>query len=250
MSSLENALKIIALLGKERPVLRVGEVCRELGLPKSSVSRLLKTLSEYDIVERESDAGYAAGRRMLLLSDLYAARHKLQSLIDSAMETLITDFQFATYSAVLSGAEIIIIRVRHGSYPLKLVQEIGVPMPAYPTSVGRALLARKSDEEILDLVAAGGPHAPSKTEVLDAIAEVRETGVSLTANTIIPGIAALGVAVHDARHAETLGFSISYPVVATDEALRTRMLQSIREEACAIGLRIEDKFWVSRDMTG
>ncbi len=246
MSSLENALKIVALLDKERPVLRVGEVCRDLGLPKSSVSRLLKTLSEYEIVEREpGDTGYGAGRRMLLLSDLYAARHKLQALVDTAMETLIADFQFASYSAVLSGSEIIIIRVRHGSYPLKLVQEIGVPMPAYPTSVGRALLARKPDAEILELVRAGRPQAPSEAEILDAIAEVRESGASLTANTIIPGIAALGVAVHDARHAETLGFSISYPVAATDEALRARMLQRIREEARAIGSRIEDKFWMA-----
>jgi DNA-binding IclR family transcriptional regulator len=37
MSSAENALKILSLLGPERPVLRVGEVCRELGIPKSSV---------------------------------------------------------------------------------------------------------------------------------------------------------------------------------------------------------------------
>jgi len=251
MSSLENALKIVALLSKDRPVLRVGEVCRELDLPKSSVSRLLKTLSAYDIVEREpGDTGYAAGRRALLLADLYTARHNLLDLVDASLDTLTADFQFACYCAVLNGADIIIIRVKHGSYPLRLVQEIGVPMPAYRTSVGRALLARKTDAEVLALVRSHADEADSDEAVLAAIAEVRRTGASATANTVIPGVAALGVAVHDAKRNEMLGFSISYPIAATDEALRSRMLRRIREEAHAIGGRSGDAFWLSHDMSG
>jgi len=249
MSSLENALKIVCLLGQDRPILRVGEVCRELDLPKSSVSRLLKTLSEYGIVEREpGDTGYAAGQRALLLAELYTARHKLLDLVDASLDALTADFQFACYSAVLVGPDIVIIRVKHGSYPLRLVQEIGVPMPAYRTSVGRALLARKADAEVIELVRQR-PDAPARdAEILAAIEEVRASGASATASTVIPGIAALGVAVQDAQGRETMGFSISYPIAATDEAVRARMLGRIRQEAQAIGGRIGDEFWIGRDM--
>jgi DNA-binding IclR family transcriptional regulator len=245
VSSLETALKMVALLGKDRPVLRVGEVCRELGVPKSSVSRLLKTLSEYDIVEREPQGnGYLAGRRAMVLSELYVQRHSLHVLVDEALQRLTEDFQFACYAAVLTGPDIIIIRAHHGNYPLRMVQDLGVPIPAFRTSVGRALLARKSDEEVIALVQEREPEPIDRPAVLGQIESVRRCGAVTTDSTVIPGIAALGVAVRDAERKEMLGFSISYPTIAVDDAMRARMHVRIREEARTIAERIGDSYWV------
>ncbi|MCR5858019.1 IclR family transcriptional regulator [Mesorhizobium sp. J428] len=153
MSSLENALKIVSLLDRTRPVLRVGEVCREIGIPKSSVSRLMKTLGDYGILEREAGegVGYVAGPRSLLLADLYSAQHSLKDQVEVALERLTEEFGFAGYVSVINGADIIILSVRHGSYPLRLVREIGQPMPAFTTSVGRALMSYLEDGEIIRL---------------------------------------------------------------------------------------------------
>jgi DNA-binding IclR family transcriptional regulator len=248
MSSLENALKIVSLMNSTRPVLRVGEVCRELGIPKSSISRLLKTLSEYGILEREADdGGYVAGRRGLVLSELYITRHNLLALVDIALNALTAEFQFTGYAAVLTGADIVIIRITHGTYPLRMVQEIGVPMPAFRTSVGRAMLARKPDAEILELVRERGDTPVSDAEILDIIHDVRKTGSATTVSTITPGVAALAVAVHDVAKNEMMGFSISYPTGAVDEAMHRQMLERTREQARAIGRRIGDAFWISLD---
>ena len=74
MNSLEAAMRILKLLDKRRRVLRVGEISRALSLQKSTVSRLLRTLSEHEFLERERDGqGYTVGRRVLALSDLYLA---------------------------------------------------------------------------------------------------------------------------------------------------------------------------------
>lgn len=246
MNSLESALKIVSLLSQSRSVLRVGEVCRELGMPKSSVSRLLKALSDHDILERETDgAGYVVGRWALALSELYVARHNLLALADHALDRLIDEFQFACYAAVLHGPDIVIVRIKHGSYPLRLVREVGVPMPAFNTSVGRALLARKTDDEIVELIKQSAKPVDTR-DILEKVAQVRQTGVARTESMIIPGIAAIGVAVRDAQKKEMLGFSISYPAFAADEAMDTRMFERIREHAQAIGERIGDAFWTDR----
>lgn len=251
MSSLENALKIMLLLQPSRPVLRVGEVCRELGFPKSSVSRLLKTLSEYGMLEREgSDSGYVAGPRSLLLADLYSKQHSLKDQVDLALTRVTAEFGFAGYASVLNGSDIIILSVNHGTYPLRLVREIGQPMPAFTTSVGRALLAYLDDDEIVRRARAGIGDRYTDKVILERIKLVRDFGVAWGNSAIIPGIAALAVAIRDDARDEALGFSISYPTSAVGPELRIRMLRRLREEASAIGARIRDSFWQGRNLDG
>ncbi len=249
MSSLENALMIMQLLGRDRPVLRVGEVCREVGIPKSSVSRLLKTLSEYGLLEREKgDAGYVAGPRALLLAELYSSQHSLKDLIDVALDRVTAEFGFAGYASVLSGSDIIILSVKHGSYPLRLVREIGQPMPGFNTSVGRALMAYLDDADITLRARKTADRTYSDVEIRHHVELVRTYGIAWTQSTIIPGIAALAVAVRDPKSGESLGFSISYPTSAVDQDLRVRMLKRLREEAYAIGSRLQDPFWANRNL--
>ncbi len=45
--------------------------------------------------------------------------------------------------------DIVITSVAHGSYPLRLVREIGQPMPAFTTAVGRVLMTYLSNDEIV-----------------------------------------------------------------------------------------------------
>jgi IclR family transcriptional regulator, KDG regulon repressor len=244
VSSLENGLEILSLLSKDRPVLRVGEVCRELGMPKSTVSRLLKTMSEYGLLERGGqDLGYSAGRRALMLADLYLTDRSLLDLIDVATDTLIAEFQFAAYSAILSGPDLIILRVKHGTYPLRLVQDLGTRMPAYSTAIGRALLARKSDDDALALIEQRAEGPLDQAVTLKELAKVRKLGVASTSSAVIPGIAALGVAISNPSKDEMLGFSISFPAMAADNTLQAAMTRRIREEAHSIGARLGDPYW-------
>lgn len=244
MSSLENALKILALLSKERPVLRVGEVCRELSLPKSSVSRLLKTLNDYGLVERESrDLGYIAGRQTLALADLHLANRSLLQLIDTALDSFVSEFQFVAYAAVLSGPDITILRVRSGSHPLRLVHDVGRSMPALPTALGITLLARETDETVLEIFADEVQLESDRKQILKIITDARKTGV---VSLVRPSISALGATIYDPNRDEKIALSISYPTAAATEPLVDRMLQRMHEEAHRIGVRVGDPYWSKR----
>ena len=63
---------MLKLLNRDRPLLRVGEVSRELRIQKSTVSRLLRVMSDHGWLEREADGlGYMVGRNALVFADLY-----------------------------------------------------------------------------------------------------------------------------------------------------------------------------------
>jgi DNA-binding IclR family transcriptional regulator len=246
MNSLEAAMRMLRLVDRSRPVLRVGEVSRELGLQKSTVSRLLRTMSEHELIERERHGqGYVAGRRGLVLADLYLSGHSLLELVDGAIEALVSEFEFVGYVGVLSGSDIVLLRVRHGRYPLRLVQEVGKRIPAILTSIGLALLARKSDAEVSELLRDKSGAGPSGiTARLD---EVRRNGTAAISSAIIPGIGAIGTAVGGPGGGEALGFALSYPVSAADEKLKTRMVSRMREEGMRIGQRLGDPAWSGLD---
>jgi DNA-binding IclR family transcriptional regulator len=244
MNSLEAAMRVLKLADHSRPVLRVGEVSRELGLQKSTVSRLLRTMSEHELIERESDGqGYVAGRRALMLANLYLSAHTLLDLVDTAVDALVEEFEFVGYAGALSGSDIVILRLKHGRYPLRLVREVGTRVPAWRTAIGQALLARKPDAEASSLIKArdGASDRKAVRAQLDAI---RRTGVTSLVSAIVPGIAATGAAVSDPGRNEALGFALSYPVGATDEGMRELIARRVREEAQRIGTRLGDPFWV------
>src|SRR5215471_1267418 len=139
-------MRVLKLLDKRRPVLRVGEISRALSLQKSTVSRLLRTLGEHEFLEREQEGqGYTVGRRSLVLSDLYLAGHSLLDRIDAAIDSLVEEFGFVGYAGALSGADIVVLRLKSGRYPLRFVQDVGKRVPAERTAIGRALLARQPD---------------------------------------------------------------------------------------------------------
>jgi DNA-binding IclR family transcriptional regulator len=249
MNSLEAAMRVLKLVDQSRPVLRVGEVSRELGLQKSTVSRLLRTMSEHELIERERDGqGYVAGRRALVLADLYLSAHTLLDLVAEAVDALVDEFTFVGYVAALSGPDIVILRVKHGRYPLRLVQEVGKRLPAWLTAIGRSLVAHRPDGEISALLEAA-PGAPKPSMALAEIARIRRAGIASVESAIIPGIGAIGASVSDSSGNEALGFSLSYPLSATDKHTRDLMAERVREEGRRIGTRLGDPFWTAADPT-
>jgi DNA-binding IclR family transcriptional regulator len=225
MSSLANALDVLGLLRQDQPVLRVGEVCRQVGLPKSSVSRLLQAMSRSALLERDAGGkGYVAGPLAVRLADLYLARHSLLALMDAALARLIGAFGFTGFAASLSGAEIVLLRVVQGSYPLRHVREIGARLPAARTVMGRALLAR----------------------LPDAKAPGRRARVLVAPSALTPGITTIGGALLRAGE-NPLALALAFPDQAAGAALRAAMIAAVRRECADIGRQIQDPQWTERD---
>lgn len=247
MSSLDNALRILSLLGPERPVLKVGEVSRVLALPKASVSRLLNTLGESGFLERGPDGlGYVVGPRSLVLGELYLAQHSLLDMMEQVSNKLIGEFGFVSYISKLEKDGLFILRRKDGSYPLRLIRDVGQHAPAFQTASGRAMLAHLPEIEALGVVSTDPVWRKRSREVRTILAEIREIGVSVTVSTGTPGVAAIAAAVRHKAQAEMFAFSISYPMVAADGPMRVRMAMRVREEAFSLGHSFADEFWLKR----
>jgi DNA-binding IclR family transcriptional regulator len=249
MSSLDTGLRLLRRLTPAQPFLRVSEVASELALPKSTVSRLLKALAANGLLEREdSGRGYRCGPLALHLGNLYLAQHTLLDLVDDALVQLVERFAVTGYAGVLTGTEIVLLRVRQGQAPLRIVYEAGSRVPAHVTAIGMALLARLPDPRIKALYGDTLAYAPMQARTpiarfLKELEQVRRHGWAASLGTTHVGIGAIGAAVASPNEQQPIGFSLSFPLMDADRARRQEIAEAVVASAGAIGARIGDTFW-------
>jgi DNA-binding IclR family transcriptional regulator len=231
MSSLESGLSILGLLSRDRTVLRVGEVSRELGMPKASVSRSLQALAGSGLLEREPDGpGYVVGPRSIALSSLFLERRPLMPRVERAVDALVAEFGFTGFVSVLAGSEIVLVRVKQGSHPLRYVREVGTRLPSWRTAMGFALLSLLSDDDISARLAAAGPDCIPRDELqtaLSAIGEARRCGLSVAGSFLTPGITTMSVAVSNAPTDNSIAMAVAFPDGSADGATQARLRASL-----------------------
>jgi DNA-binding IclR family transcriptional regulator len=248
MSSLENGLRILSLVSEQRPVLRVSEVCRELDMPKASVSRLLKALAGAGLLERDQrEQAYSVGPRGLELGGLYLARHSLLDLVKAAVDELVREFGFTGHAGIVSGHERILLVARQGSYPLQHTGTVAERKPAFDSIIGRAILARLDDAQALAQLDARGRlgirASMTDGDVRGELAAIRRDRFASSSSLITPGIASIGAAVADPGRGEVMGFCLSFPTIAADEPTRERIVARVIDHARSIGHQLRDPVW-------
>lgn len=249
MSSLETAVAILRCFSSEVPELAVTEVAAMTDIPKSTVSRLLQTMAEQGLVEQHDETRrYRVGLLPFRLGQLYYAHVKVVDLVELEIEALVEETGFTGYMGVLNEAEIVILRKKHGRYPVQMVLPAGTRVAAATTAFGKALLARLSDDELRERLppvvveGASGARKPI-AKVLREINAVREQHWAI-GDTAFPGMCAIGSAVGSADDQQVIGFSLSFP----DSAVNAEMRRTIADRVVAVARKVAattaDPFWV------
>jgi len=249
MSSLTTAIDILQCFSSERPELGVTVVARQLNVPKSTVTRLFKEMLHHGLVEQDAKTRlYRPGPLAFRLGALYQAHLQILDLVEDAVGELVEQFGLTGYIGVLDGTDVVILRVRQGSYPVRFILEPGYRIPAFTTAIGAALLARFDDDTI---VAMHPPVLHYETTdfsitIEDLVAELRQArrqGWTEARERTFPGFGAVATAVGAADGQQTLAFCLSYPTNARFDEQRDEMVARLLEKAERIGRGAGDPYW-------
>lgn len=253
MSSLTTAIDILHRFSAERPELRVSDIARDLDIPKSTVSRLLKEMLRHGLVEQNVHTRlYRPGPLAFRLGSLYQAHLKILDLVEAAIEQLVGQLGLTGYIGVLDGADVVILRVRQGSYPVRFILEAGYRVPAFTTAIGKALLARLSDTAVAELHPEVLRYevtdlALSRDDLLGSLRAIRRCGWAEAVETTFSGFGAVAAAVGAADGQQALGFCLSYPTNSPFADQKPAMVERVLQAADQIGRRAGDLYWLNRD---
>ncbi len=216
VQSIDRALDIIERLSTNRNGLPVGVLARELGLHKSTTSRLLQSLAKRGYVERDHATGlYRLGLQFVELAGAHLDNLELRVEARPPMYELSQRSGHTAFLAILRDSEVVYIDKTESFGSLRRYSIIGARAPVYSTALGKALLMSRSDAEIEELLAgvAFEPRTPNTVsgpaELLDDLRRSRERGFTLDLEENEPNVRCVGAAVSDYRGYPAAALSIS-----------------------------------------
>jgi DNA-binding IclR family transcriptional regulator len=245
IQSVDRAVRILKALGEHPGRLSLADLADRVGLAKTTVHGLLRTLQEHGLVEQHLDTDkYQLGPELLQLGNSYLDLNELRSRSLAWSELLATKAGEAARVGAPHGAGILV--VHHVFRPDTTLQilEVGALLPLHATALGKAVLAYSSDEMCADLVEDGLPKLTAKTLVEETALRrdldvVRERGYAVEKEEAVIGEAGIAAPIFD-RRGETIGaVGVAGP--------RERLLRRGRESELAEAV-IQAARGVSRDL--
>ncbi len=218
IAAVHHAARLLAAFAPADRELGVTELARRLGLAKSTVHRLLTTLTREGLVERATDRGhYRLGLRLYELGARVPSRADLHLVAVGAVDELLSRTGESVHIAVLDGLDIVVVERRETLATLRLANRLGCRHPAHATSAGKVLLAYLPLAErsaLLDrqaLVAATPYTITDRARLEEELAKVRSRGWAESAREHQIGLASLAAPIRDARGRVVAAVGIAGP---------------------------------------
>jgi DNA-binding IclR family transcriptional regulator len=144
-----RTLEILELLGSTGERNTVAGIARELGIPKSSLHGLLRTMASRGWLETDSSGTlYGLGLRALLTGTAYVESDDIVLLTQTALDDLAAVTGETVHLGRLDGPNIVYLAKRESQHTLRLYSAVGRRLPAHATALGKTLLAQLSPEEV------------------------------------------------------------------------------------------------------
>ncbi len=222
VQSLERALDILERVAADENGRSVGSVARELGLHKSTASRLVRALAERGYLQLDqATRRYRVGLQLVELAGAYLDNLELRVEAKPEMYQLSEQSGHTVFLAMLQESQVVYIDKTEHYGSLRRYAIIGTRAPAYSTALGKALLLERPEEEARAVLSealekdAGAVRTPNThTSVESLLAELRharEHGFTVDREENERGVRCVGAPIMDYRGRTMAAVSVSAP---------------------------------------
>jgi DNA-binding IclR family transcriptional regulator len=216
-TTVAKAMNIVEILASQGDVgLGLSELSVLMGMPKSSTHRYMATLQSVRLAERTGVDRFRLGTRVIELAGSFLASSDLGSQSHTTLHELAELTGETTHLAVPSGTDVVYIAKIESKHTLGMSSHIGVRLPMYCTSLGKAILAFSVPELLKAVLAehlqALTPNTITSPKALRAeLMLVRSQGFALDNEENEVGICCVGAPVIDYTGNAIAAISISGP---------------------------------------
>ncbi|HEY4606984.1 MAG TPA: IclR family transcriptional regulator C-terminal domain-containing protein [Acidimicrobiia bacterium] len=246
IQSLERGLAVMNSFSRERTSQTLSEVAEQTGLTRATARRVLLTLAELGYVHQNGRA-FSLTPKVLDLGYSFLASFQVVELAQQSMERLVDEVKESSSMSVLDGPEIVYVARVPTKRIMTISLAIGSRLPAYPTSMGRVLLAGLPEPEMEDYMARTRfeqltPHTITDADRLrSTLAKVRSDGYALVDQELEEGVRSIAAPIRNGRGKVIAAMNVSchasrVTVTRMREEFRPRLLAAASEISERVGL--------------
>jgi DNA-binding IclR family transcriptional regulator len=211
-----RAASILRVLQKSPQGLGLSQIAREVGLPRSTVHRIVGALEQ----ERFVSSALPDGRIRLgagLVPLAASVNSDLRRMLHPYLQNLFLEVNETIDLAVLDKDQVLFIDQIAAPHRLQAVSGIGLTFPLHCTANGKALLAELPRTEVEQILPQELPSLTPNTitlrdQLLEELEKVRVDKVAYDREEHTMGICAVGVAVRDTM-ARSAAITIPVPSI-------------------------------------
>ncbi len=216
------------------------DLSRELGLHKTTVLRLLRTLVSMNVVAKDKHTDRYFWEPMIWLNIVMKLRRSwsgvdaLQSLLEQFAETVGESTGLAIPD--IERRRMLLASWALSSDPVRVHLSQFPPMPMHALAAGKCYLAGMTDQELQAWMQGGLERVTDQTitssrQLLEEVTRTRERGYATSRGEAVPGAGGLAVSLKDAEGRVIASLGISAPVERMTEAKIKRWLPVLRSQA-------------------
>ena len=216
MQSADRALAILAAFTESRPEVGVSELARELGMHKSTVSRLLGTLEGRGLVRRAGDR-FLPGPELARLGSLAARGLALLPVARPILADLAEETGETVNLAVRQGDRALNVHQVETAHFVGLTDWAGRATPLHATANGKALLAYGAGAVPAALEALTDRTIVERAELTEELERTRLRGYAQAIEELEAGLNSVGAPVYDASGQCVAAVSVAGPAYRVSE---------------------------------
>jgi IclR family transcriptional regulator, pca regulon regulatory protein len=153
MTSLARGLAVIQAFSQRRHHLTISQVSTTTGLSRAAVRRCLYTLAKLGFAGSDDNRHFFLRPRILALGHSYISSMPLATAAQPVLEHISHLLHESCSIATLDGVEIVYIARANVTRIMSIDLGVGSRLPAFCTSMGRAILASLPPEELESVLA-------------------------------------------------------------------------------------------------
>lgn len=228
LSTLERGLTVLRAFDEQTPEMRLSEVAAKTGLSPAVARRCLNTLVSLGYIGRHG-RGFLLKPEVLAFGSSFLSSMNIEQVATPALQRLRDEFGDSASLAVLSLPDILYIAHVSTKRQIRLRASVGTRYPLHATSLGKAILAFRPDEEIdafldaAELARFTDKTVTDRAALRDRLMRVRAQGYDSALDELDNGIVSVAIPVFDARHRAIAAINCS---TTTSRISQAEMIES------------------------
>lgn len=244
VQSVQRALHILKALGNMNNKSSLAEISDHVGLPPSTVHRLLSALKEANFVSQDEGTNkYYLGPALISLGIEAGNYLDIRKSAYPILERLANETEEDSYLSMPDGNYGIIIESVAGPHPLKI---IGPPQSRVPLHAGAArkiLLAYQSDDFIHDYVynklkQVTGQTITNSRELLKHLKEIKKNGYATSLGEHLKDASGVSAPVFDSMGNFIGGVGIMGPSIRMTLDKYPDLIKSVKKHALELSISL------------
>ncbi|SKF64741.1 IclR family transcriptional regulator [Mycobacteroides abscessus] len=244
VQSVDRALHALEILGREGEA-GVTELAADIGVHKSTASRLLGSLEERELVEQVHDRGkYRLGFGILRLANAVSGRLDVSQQGREICESLAAQIGETVNIAVRRSHYAVNVDQARGPSAVGTQNWVGALTPLHATSSGKILLAFMTPEARRELLEAAGltrfteRTLVSVDELEQALIPVPGDGYAVSIEELEIGLNAVAAPIRNHHGVVIAALSVSGPVYRLSERRTQEIVPAVVAAADAVAFRM------------